>query len=319
MPTHKIVVATRRLPDICEARLAAAYAFRAGDDSACFDATSLATHADGAHALIVTPVDTVDDAIIAALPGTLRVISTFSVGYEHIDVAAAARRGIVVTNTPGVLTDATAEIAMLLMLSAARRAGEGERMMRAGAWSGWRPTQLLGFGLSGKTLGIVGWGRIGQAVAARARAFGMTILYYTRTAPTPGDDAYCPHLDAMLARCDVVSLHCPLTPATRHLFDARRLAAMKDGAILINTARGPLVVDDDLIAALSSGKLAAAGLDVFTGEPAFDRRYAGLENVALLPHLGSATRETREAMGMLAIENLAAVLEGRAPHHPVKP
>jgi glyoxylate reductase len=174
-------------------------------------------------------------------------------------------------------------------------------------------------GLTGKTLGIVGLGRIGQAVAVRARAFGMGVVYHTRASPARPDPGYCPDLDEMLARCDIVSLHCPLTPSTRHLVDARRIAAMRDGAILINTARGSLVVDDDLIAALTTGKLAAAGLDVFTGEPAFDRRYAALENVVILPHLGSATRETREAMGMLAIDNAVAVLAGRRPPHPVTP
>ncbi|MDX2223030.1 MAG: D-glycerate dehydrogenase [Rhodospirillaceae bacterium] len=317
MTTRPIVCVTRRLPPACEARLSAEFAFRAGDDAATSTAASLAAHADGASALIVTPIDTIDAAAVATLPSSIRVISTFSVGYEHIDVAAATSRGIVVTNTPGVLTDATAEIAMVLMLAAARRAGEGERLMRRGEWTGWRPTQLLGIGLAGKTLGIVGWGRIGQAVAARARSFGMSILFHTRTPPPETGAGFQASLDGLLGQSDIVSLHCPLTPATRHLIDARRIAAMKDRAILINTARGPLVVDDDLIAALTSGKLAAAGLDVFTGEPAFDPRYARLENVVLLPHLGSATAETRLAMGMLAIDNVAAVLSGRAPPHPV--
>lgn len=314
------VSVTRRLPAPCEDRICAAYDARLGDDTFVYTATTLATHAAAADGVIVSPAETVDAAAIAALPASVRVLSTFSVGFEHIDVAAAERRGIIVTNTPGVLTEATADLTMLLILGAARRASEGERLVRSGDWIGWRPTQLLGVQLEGKTLGIVGLGRIGGATARRAQAFGMKIAYHGRrpTAEAPPEWRFYADLDAMLPRCDVLSLNCPLTPATRNLLDQRRIALLPRGALVINAARGGLVVDEALIDALRSGHVAAAGLDVYANEPRLDWRYRDLANAFLMPHLGSATAETRLAMGMLAIDNLAAVLEGRPPRFRVK-
>ena len=243
-------------------------------------------------------------------------------GYEHIDIAAATARGILVSNTPDVLTDATAEIALLLLLGAARRAHEGADMLRRARWTGWTPTQLMGVGLSGKRLGIVGMGRIGQALAARARACGMEIHYYNRTRLPEAIEASATHyssVEALLPQAQFLSLHCPLTPQTAKLIDARRLAMLPEGAVLVNTARGGIVDDDALIAALASGRLAAAGLDVFDGEPNVDPRYFAIENAFILPHMGSATIEARNAMGFRAIENLKAVLiDGIAPPHQVR-
>lgn len=309
-----LVALTRRIPQVCEQRLARDYRVRLGDDAVVFTPERLAKHAEGAAALVVTPAEVVGADAIAQLPASVKVISAFSVGYEHIAVKEANARGMVVTNTPGVLTDATADIAMLLMLGAMRRASEGDRLVRSGAWTGWRPTQLMGTHLSGKNLGIVGLGRIGAAVAARASAFSMRILYHNRS---PSRDAgalnaeFFANLDEMLPQCHVLSLHCPMSAATKGLLNARRLALLPKGAVLVNTARGGHVVDDDLIAALQSGHIAAAGLDVYANEPALDGRYRALDNVFLLPHLGSATRETREAMGMMVIDNLEAVLRGQ--------
>lgn len=316
-----LVALTRRIPAACETRLAASYRVRLGDDARVYTPELIAAHAEGASALIVSPAETIDARTIAALPATVKVISTFSVGYEHIDIPAAAQRGIPVTNTPGVLTEATADLTILLMLGAARRAGEGERLLRAGQWTGLRPTLLLGSQFSGKRLGIVGLGRIGAATAARATAFGLSILYHGRkkSADAPEDWQYFAELDRMLPLCDVLSLNCALTAETRNLLDARRLALLPQGAIVVNAARGGLIVDEALIAALKSGHVAAAGLDVYANEPNLDRRYTNLENVFLLPHLGSATVETRQAMGMLAIDNLEAVLAGRTPPFLVKP
>lgn len=220
------------------------------------------------------------------------------------------------TNTPGVLTDATAEVAMLLMLGAARRASEGERMIRSGTWSGWAPTQLLGLQLSGRRLGIFGMGRIGQAVARRARAFGMTIHYAGRRRLPPEEEQgalYHADVDDFLAHCDVLSLHCPATPETYHWLNAARIARLPDGAVVVNTARGSVIDDAALIDALRSGKVEAAGLDVFENEPALDPRYRDLSNTFLLPHLGSATVETRNAMGFKALDNLDAFFAGREP------
>ena len=314
------VAVTRRLPRSCEDRLAKLYDVRFGDDAVTYDARILATHADGANGIIVSPAEIIDAAAIAALPKTVRVISTFSVGFEHIDVAAAEQRGIIVTNTPGVLTEATADLTLLLLLGAARRASEGERLMRTQAWTGWRPTQLLGTELTGKRLGIVGLGRIGLASARRAAAFGMSILYHGRS-PSPSAPpgaTYYATFDAMLPHCDALSLNCPLTPATRNMLDAGRIALLPRGAIVVNAARGALVVDDALIGALKSGHVAAAGLDVYANEPSLDPRYRELDNTFLMPHLGSATEETRHAMGMLAIDNLAAVLDGKPPPYRVR-
>jgi len=322
MAKRPVVVATRHFPEAVEARLQALFDARLNPEDKALSNDELIARAQGADGLMVAATGKVDAELIARLPQSIRIIATFSVGYEHIDVAAAERRGIVVTNTPDVLTDATAEIALLLLLGAARRAHEGAAMLRQSQWTGWTPTQLMGIGLTGKRLGIVGMGRIGQAMAQRARANGMEIHYYNRTR-LPADQeqgaTYYPTVEALLPQAQFLSLHCPLTPQTTKLMDARRIAMLPDGAVLVNTARGGIVDDNALIAALKSGKLAAAGLDVFDGEPKVDPRYFAIENAFILPHMGSATIETRNAMGFRAIENLKTMLiDGQEPPHRVR-
>ncbi len=318
MDKKPLVVATRRLPIACEERLTKHYVFRQGNDIGSYSADQLRAHADGAAALLVTPADKMDAAAINSLPDTISVIATFSVGYEHIDLKAAAARGMKVCNTPDVLTAATADLTLLLILAATRRAREGQNLLYSGAWRGLRPTQLLGSQITAKRLGIIGMGRIGAAVATRAQAFGMEVYYHNRR-PAPdglGTGAvYLPSLNELLSQSDVLSLHCPLTPETTNILNRQSIDRLPSGAIVINTARGPLIDDDALIAALSSSQVAAAGLDVYANEPNLDQRYLALNNVFLLPHLGSATVETRTAMGMLAIDGIDAVLAGREPLH----
>jgi lactate dehydrogenase-like 2-hydroxyacid dehydrogenase len=250
------------------------------------------------------------------------MIATFSVGYEHVDVAAAARRKILVSNTPDVLTDATADIAMLCLLGAARRAHEGITMLRTHNWVGWTPTQLMGVHVTGKRLGILGMGRIGQALADRARAFRMTIHYSNRTRLAPDLEkgaVFHANPDDMLAHCDILSINAPMTPETHKWVNAVRIARLPKGAIVVNTARGGVVDDEALIAALKSGHLASAGIDVFDGEPKIHQGYYGLQNAFLLPHMGSATVETRNAMGFKALDNLEAfLLRGQPPPDLVK-
>lgn len=310
------LLVTRRLPDAVEDRIRRDYDAMLNPDDMPLETDSLLLMAQGKDALLPTLTDRLDAEVIAELPETVRIIATFSVGYEHIDLKAAAARGIVVTNTPGVLTEATAEIALLLMLGAARRSYEGETLLRSGHWEGWTPTQLMGQQLTGRRLGILGMGRIGQAVARMARAFGMEVHYYNRTRlDTALEDGARFHegVESLLAVSDVFSLHCPLTPDTKHFLNAERIALLPDGAIVVNTARGPVVDDGALIAALRSGKVAAAGLDVYENEPRLDVRYRDLPNTYLLPHLGSATVETRNAMGFKALDNLDAFFAGNAP------
>ena len=313
---------TRLLPDRVEARIRETYDARFNPDDTIFDADGLIAHAAGAEGLLACPTDKLNAETISSLPESVRIIATFSVGYDHIDVKAAAARGIAVTNTPDVLTDATADITMLLILGAARGASWGDRMVREGRWSAWKPTGPLGVEVTGKRLGILGMGRIGRAVAKRARGFDMEIHYHGRNRLSPDleDGAiYQSDLEDFLAQCEFLSINCASTPETRGLIDAKTIAALPDGAILVNSARGDIVDDDALIAALRSGKLAAAGLDVFRGEPDIDPRYRGMENVFLLPHLGSATKETRAAMGHRAVDNLDAFFAGRGPGDVVKP
>lgn len=318
MNERPLIALTRRIPAACEERLQTKYAVRLGDDAPDYTPELILRQAEGAAAVIITPTEGFSAAVIAALPPTLKVISCNSVGFEHVDLAAARAKGLRVTHTPDVLADAVADHTLLLILAATRRAGEGERMVRAGAWTGLRPNFLLGRQITGLRLGIVGMGSIGACAAMRAQACGMKVLYHNRKPSdrVPGA-TFVPELDDLLRQSDVLSLHCPLTPQTKDLLNAARIALLPDGAVVINTARGGLVVDDDLIAALKSGKLYAAGLDVFGNEPNIDPRYRTLENVFLQPHVGSGTIETRTAMGMLAIDNLEAVLEGRTPPHPL--
>ncbi len=316
MSKKTVVLVTRKLPSAVEERLQERFAPRLNANDRIYSQEELLELSQGADAIIPTHTERLDAALIGRLPDSIRAICSFSVGFDHIDLPAAKARGIVVTNTPDVLSDATAEIAMLLMLGAARRAHEGEQLIRTATWREWSPTYRLGLQVTGKRLGIIGMGRVGQVVARRARGFDMDIHYYNRRRLSPELEAgaqFHEDLDELLALSDFLSVNCPATPDTRHLLNAERIARLPDGAVVVNTARGAVVDDDALIAALSSGKLFSAGLDVFNGEPDIDPRYRGLENCFLLPHIGSATRETRDAMGFRALDNLEAVMAGREP------
>ncbi|MGI9413464.1 MAG: 2-hydroxyacid dehydrogenase [Hyphomicrobiales bacterium] len=307
---------TRRLPDPVQERILNHFNALLNEDDTIFTPDDLTRAAQDCAGLLITPTEKMTREAIDSLPETIRIISTFSVGYDHIDVDAASARNIAVTNTPDVLTDATADIAMLLLLGAARGASWGEKMVRSANWGAWSPTHPLGFEVTGKRLGVLGMGRIGQAVAKRARAFSMEVHYHNRSR-LPADmehgARYHETVDGLLEVCDFLSINCASTAETRGLLNADAIAPMPDGAIVVNTARGDIVDDDALIAALTSGKLAAAGLDVFRGEPDIDPRYRTLENTFLLPHLGSATIETRIAMGMRAVDNLEAFFKGETP------
>ena len=310
-----LVVVTRRLPEPVERRLAERFDVRLNATDTPMDADALRDALATADGLLCTVTDRIDAHVLGAEPLRARIVANFGVGYNHIDVAAVRARGLVVTNTPGVLTEDTADVALALILMTARRLGEGERLVRAGGWRAWAPTHHLGMSLGGKTLGVVGYGRIGQAVARRARlGLGMRVIYTTRT-PRAGDDLATPaaSLEALLAESDVVSVHAPATAETRHIIDAAALARMRRHAILVNTARGDLVDEQALVDALRAGAIAGAGLDVYEREPRVHPDLLTMENVVLLPHLGSATRETRAAMGERAFANLVAFFEGREP------
>lgn len=310
------ILLTRRYPDAVERRARELFDVRGNPDDDIWPGAGLLDHADGCDGILASSTDRLDAGLIKRLPDRVAIVASFSVGLDHVDLDAAKRRGLVITNTPGVLTDATADIALLLILAAARRAGEGERLVREGNWRSWSPTQLLGTEVTGKRLGIVGMGRIGQAVARRARGFGMEIHYFNRRRLDPAEEAgatFHADLESLLAQSQFLSLHCPATPQTRHLLNRRTLAALPDGAIVVNTARGSIVDDAALIDALRSGKLAAAGLDVFDNEPDIHPAYRELDNAFLLPHLGSASVETRNAMGFCALDNLSAFFDGRPP------
>jgi lactate dehydrogenase-like 2-hydroxyacid dehydrogenase len=313
MPEH-VVLFTRRLPDSVERRAARDYRLIANPEDRPLPADELIARSQAVDAVVCTIADRMTADVISRLPARVRIVASFGVGTEHLDLAAAKARGVVVSNTPEVVTDATAEVALLLLLGAARRAYEGQEVLRSGAWSGFGPTHLLGRQLSGKRLGVVGMGRIGQAVARRARGFGVEIHYtdQRRLPPEREEGAlFHPTVEELLPLSDLLSLHAPSTPETRHLLDARRLALLPRGAIVVNTARGDMVDDEALIDALRSGQVGAAGLDVFQGEPAIHPGYRSLPNTFLLPHMGTSTIETREAMGFRALDNVDAVLSGR--------
>ncbi len=315
------IVLTRRWPEVVEARMAELGEVVLNESDEPLSEQEL--EAALATADVVCP--TVTDALPAALfQGEIRagLLANFGVGYNHIDVAAAQDAGVQISNTPGVLTEATAEIALTLLLMSARRAGEGERHVREGAWTGWRPTHMLSTQVTGKTLGIVGMGRIGTHFARQAHhGLGMRIVYHSRSAVAAevaselGAERL--DLDELLESADFVSLHCPATPETRHLIDAEALTRMQEHAHLINTARGDIVDEAALVAALREGVIAGAGLDVYAAEPELTAGLAELSQVVLLPHMGSGTIETREAMGMCAFENVAAFLAGRSLPNPV--
>lgn len=254
--------------------------------------------------------------VVAQLDPRLKIIANHSVGVDHCDLAALAARGIVVTNTPDVLSDATAELAMLLMLGAARRAVEGDRLVRSGGWNSWSPSFMVGKQVTGARLGIIGMGRVGRAFAAKARGFDMQIHYFNRTRLSPDLEQgaiYHASLDSLLPVADFLSLHCPATPDTANLMNAERMAALPDGAVLVNSARGALVDEDALLNAIKSGKLAAAGLDCFKTEPGGNPGFAPYVNIFMLPHIGSATTTTRDAMGFRALDNLDAFFAGKTP------
>jgi lactate dehydrogenase-like 2-hydroxyacid dehydrogenase len=313
--TKPILVVSSRYTKEVEDRIDRDFNARRNPNQRPFSQQDLLSAAEGAEALFITPADRLDSGFFQKVSSTLRIIATYSVGFEHIDLEAAARRKIPVAYTPGVNNEATADIAMLLLLGASRRAYEAQDLVRTGAWKQPLGTDmLLGWQVGGKVLGIFGMGRVGQAVARRARGFGMKI-HYANTSKLPaeiaGDAVYHKDPSDLLRASQFLSLHAPETPQTRHFLNAKTISLLPPGAIVVNTARGGLVVDADLIAALKSGRVAAAGLDVFEGEPKLHPEYISLKNTFLLPHIGSATIETRTAMGMLALDNVEAILNGR--------
>lgn len=310
---------TRRLPAAVLERLRASYEVTVNPDDRALGREALLMALRSYDALSPTITDKLDAALLLSPGLKTRIIANFGAGFEHIDLDAARRANLVVTNTPGALTDATAELTILLILMASRRAGEGERLLRMGKWTGWAPTQLLGMDVRGKTLGLIGFGRIAKETARRARAaLGMRIAYHSRTRANAEEESalgaeHHAALESLLAVSDVVSLHCPGGAATRHLINAQALARMKPSAILINTARGSVVDEEALATALAQRQIAAAGLDVYEREPAVSPALQELENVVLLPHLGSATLEARTAMGMQMADNLDSFFAGRTP------
>jgi lactate dehydrogenase-like 2-hydroxyacid dehydrogenase len=312
-----VVVVTRRLPEPVHQALAHEFDARLNPEDQPLTADGLRRSLQQADALLTTVTDKVTADVLSVEPRRAGLIANFGVGFNNIDVEAAKARGIAVSNTPDVLTDATADLAMTLLLMTARRTGEGERHLRGGQWTGWRPTHMLGTHVTGKTLGLVGMGRIARAVAHRAHhGFGMRIIFHDPY-PPPADVAASlgaeprDTLDAVLREADFVSLHCPATPETRHLMNRDRLGLMRPHAFLVNTARGDVVDEAALVEALEARRIAGAGLDVFEKEPAVTQALLAMDNVVLLPHLGSATQETRVAMGMRAFENLKLFFGGR--------
>jgi glyoxylate reductase len=314
------IVVTGRIPDAGVELLRSAGHVWTWDDDDPIPVAIRDEQLAGADAAVTLLSDRVDDAFLDA-GGRLRIVANVAVGYDNIDVEACRRRGVVATNTPGVLTEATADLAMALVLMSTRRLGEAERLVRSGRPWKWGMFMMLGTGLQGRTLGIVGMGAIGRALAVRAQAFGMTIVYHNRHRVDPAIErqlgARLLGLDELLATADVVSLHCPYGPATHHLIDADALGRMRSSAFLVNTARGPIVDEGALVDALRAGSIAGAGLDVFEREPAVHPGLVELDNVVLLPHLGSATLETRSAMAELAARNVVEVLAGRDPVTPI--
>ena len=315
------VVVTGKVPAVAVERLRAAHDVDAWDSESPIARSELLSRVKGADAVVSLLTERVDAELLDAAGPQLRVVSNVAVGYNNIDVPACTARGVRVTNTPGVLTDATADIAMALILMVTRRLGEGERVIRSRTPWQWGMFYMLGTGLQGRRLGIVGMGQIGAATARRAKSFGMEIAYTKRTpldGPTAAElGAVHVGLDELLATSDVVSLHCPYSPETHHLIDAARLSSMRRSAYLVNTARGPVVDEAALVEALRAGTIAGAGLDVFEREPEVHEGLLGLDNAVLIPHLGSATVETRTAMADLAATNCLAVLDGREPPNPV--
>ncbi len=319
MPSRKpLVVVTRKLPEPIETRMMELFETRLNRDDAPMTQTQLIAAVRDADVLVPTVTDRIDAAVLAQAGPNLRLIASFGTGVDHIDLATARQRGITVTNTPGVLTEDTADMTMALILAVARRLAEGERLIRAGVWQGWGPTFMLGHRISGKRLGIIGMGRIGQAVARRARGFGLSVHYHNRRRVPEETEheleaTYWESLDQMLAHMDIISVNCPHTPATYHLLSARRLKLMRPHAILVNTARGEVIDENTLTRMLAAREIAGAGLDVFEHEPAVNPKLLRLDNVVLLPHMGSATLEGRIDMGEKVIINIKTFADGHRP------
>lgn len=317
MNKRPIVLVTRKLPDAVETRLAEHFELITNPNDKLYTTEEILELAGKVDAILPCHTEKFSAETIAGLPPRVKAIANFSVGVDHVDLEAAKQKQVIVTNTPDVLSDATAEIAMLLILGAARRASEGERMVRNQQWKDWSPAFMVGRQITGKRLGILGMGRVGQVVVKRARGFDMTIHYHNRKPVDPklaGDATYHASVESLLSEIDVLSIHCPASEQTRGLLNRERIALMHADAILVNTSRGGVVDDDALVDALESGTIAAAGLDVYNGEPDnIHPGYRQLDNVFLLPHIGSATQETRVAMGYRAIDNLVAIFDGKKP------
>jgi glyoxylate reductase len=313
-----LVVVTRRLPDAIETRMMELFQTRLSPEDEPLSHGELVDAVRQADVLVPTVTDRIDAGILSQAGPQLKLIASFGTGVDHIDLKTARQRSITVTNTPGVLTEDTADMTMALILAVPRRLTEGERLVRAGRWSGWGPTSMLGHRIWGKRLGIVGMGRIGQAVARRARGFGLAVHYHNRRRVHPDIEAeleatYWESLDQMLARMDIVSVNCPHTPATYHLLSARRLALLQPNAYIVNTSRGEVIDENALTRMLEKGQLAGAALDVFEHEPAINPKLLKRDNVVLLPHMGSATIEGRIAMGEKVIINIKTFADGHAP------
>lgn len=319
-----LVIVTRKLPDVIETRMMELFDVRLNLDDTPMSPQRLAEAAVAADVLVPTVTDRIDAKLLGSPKCRLKLIANFGAGVDNIDVRAAHGRGITITNTPDVLTEDTADMTMAMLLSAPRRLTEGERVLRAGNWAGWSPTWMLGHRVSGKRLGILGMGRIGQAVAHRARAFNMSIHYHSRRRVHPDIEAeleatYHESLDQMLARMDFITVHCPHTPATYHLLSARRLKLMPAHAYLVNTARGEIIDELALARMLRNKELAGAALDVFVNEPALNPKLLKLDNVVLLPHMGSATIEGRNGMGECVLINIKSFIDGHTPPNRVLP
>jgi lactate dehydrogenase-like 2-hydroxyacid dehydrogenase len=316
MSVKPVVLVTRKLPDAVEGRLRRDYEARLNPDDRLYTRDELIEAAMGTQAILPCHTEHFSRDVIERLPAGVKIIANFSVGFDHVDIDAARQKGVVVTNTPDVLSDATAELTMMLMIGAARRASEGERLMREARWKDWSPAFMVGTQVTGKRLGIIGMGRVGQVVARRARGFEMAVHYHdVRRLPPEKEQGAVFHetLEDMLPLCEFLTLHCNVTPATRRLMDARRFNLLPAGAIFVNAARGAIVDDDALVEALKSGRLRAAGIDAYNNEPNVDARLVALPNTFLMPHIGSATAETRDAMGFRALDNLDAYFAGREP------
>jgi len=319
MPQKKVrVIVTRRLPDVIETRMMELFDCRLNLEDKPMSQAQLIEAVKEADVVVPTVTDRIDAAVLSQAGPQLKLIASFGTGVDHIDLKTARQRGITVTNTPGVLTEDTADMTMALILSVPRRLAEGERLVRGGDWQGWAPTGMLGHRVNGKRLGIIGMGRIGSAVARRAKGFGMSIHYHNRRRVHPSleeelEATYWESLDQMLSRMDIISINCPHTPATFHLLSARRLKLLREEAYIVNTSRGEVIDENALARMLESGEIAGAGLDVFEQEPAINPKLLRLDNVVLLPHMGSATIEGRIAMGEKVIISIKTFVDGHTP------